>query len=309
MHDLTPTVETLGRILDGIDAAVQAHLRWNQRLLRCAFLQSEPDGDMVRPRAHELCRFGLWLAEERPYLDRIDAGLTATIGAAHQAVHDSVRGLCAARLRPGADLLTPLSAYESSQRSLIACLAELKHAVEGISGSMDVLTGLPLRHGLAAAFAQCRRDARREAKACVLAMIDVDHFKKVNDTFGHPVGDMALVHVAATLRSTLRESDPLFRFGGEEFLAMLRCEDADAATQTVDRMLEALRTSAVRVNGQQSLTLTATVGITEVSDVDTLHDVVARADYALLQGKLLGRDQQVWAMAGDEGKMGSLHPF
>lgn len=292
------TVEGLARLLDGIDAAMQSHLDWNQRLLRYALLGRPAQDDMVRPRAHELCHFGLWFGQEHPQLIKLDSRLTEAIGHAHQAMHDGVRDLCAARLA-GEYMEDALQRYEAGQGSMVSALAELKHCIEGITGNIDGLTGLPLRHGLSAMFAQCRRDARRENRRCYLAVLDIDHFKRVNDRFGHLIGDAALKHVAAVLRTTLRESDPLIRFGGEEFVALLRSEDDAAVQLTTERLLEALRNSPLPLHlhslAEAPLHLSVSVGLTEIGCDEDLMAVLARADQAMLTGKRQGRDRQLLA--------------
>lgn len=299
MSGVSASVELLGRLLDGIDAAVQAHLSWNQGLFRSVLLGEAADEAFIRPGAHERCQFGLWLQREQAQLSAIDAELTQAVAKSHGRMHDGARDLCAARLEGRPGLGVALTAYEEGQREMISGLAELKHAIEGITGRIDVLTGLPLRHGLDAVFIQCRRDARREARRCFLAMIDVDHFKSVNDRFGHPAGDEVLVHVARTLRAALRQNDPLIRYGGEEFLALLRCDDVAAAELAACRLLEALRGASIELGPGRGLRLTATIGLAEALNEDTLQTTLMRADRALLRGKLNGRDRHVMALARD----------
>ncbi|TDP64174.1 diguanylate cyclase [Roseateles toxinivorans] len=291
------SVESLSRLLDGIDAAVQDHLSWNQGLFRSVLLGEAPAEGLLRPGAHERCHLGLWLQREHAQLSAIDAELTQAVAESHGRMHDGARELGSARLEGRSDLRAALTAYEEGQRQMISSLAELKHAIESVTGSIDVLTGLPLRHGLDAVFVQCRRDARREGRRCYLAMIDVDHFKSVNDRFGHPAGDEVLVHVARTLRVALRENDPLIRYGGEEFLALLRCDDVAAAELAASRLLEALRGASIELGLGRGLRLTATIGLAEALNEDSLQTTLMRADRALLQGKLNGRDRHVMALA------------
>ncbi len=289
------TSDELDALIGGIDAGVQAHLAWNHRLLRCALLRESPGDDMLRPEAHTICRFGVWLARERAALEAFDASLTAAIEDSHAAMHQAVRSLCAHNLRGEAAAPSTLKAYEEGQRAMLARLSELRHAMVHASARNDPLTGLPLRHGMPTAFEHCTKDARREGALLFVAMIDIDRFKSVNDSWGHPVGDAALQHVAACLRATLRDNDPLFRFGGEEFLALLRCPDAAAAQDTARRLLQGLRLAPLTVLPGVVLRLTATIGLAEAGANETFESVVARADHALLQGKLHGRDRHVVA--------------
>ena len=89
---------------------------------------------------------------------------------------------------------------------MVTLLNELRERVAEAATHQDLLTGLPLRHGLEYAFGLRRKDARRDQAQLWLAMIDVDHFKAVNDSHGHAVGDVALQHVAPRLVGCLRES-------------------------------------------------------------------------------------------------------
>lgn len=288
-------IEVLNSLMAGIDAGIQAHLAWNQKLLRCALLLESPGDEMLRPQSHLLCRFGVWFLRERSQLDKVDARLVAGIDRAHARMHQAVRGLCLAKLGGHAASDADMGAYEREQSAMVARLSELKHLMETATSRIDPLTGLPLRHGLEAAFEQCRRDARRAGSQLFVAMVDLDHFKSVNDRFGHQAGDLALRHVVDRLRTVLRESDPFFRFGGEEFVALLRCESEAAAQTVVARMLDDLRAHAVEVQAGVPLTITATIGLAEVQAQETMDAAISRADHALLEGKLHGRDRVVVA--------------
>lgn len=299
------SLETLGHLRLGIDAGIQAHLAWNQRLLRCALLLETPGDDMLRPQAHLLCNFGQWFVRERASLEQIDSGLSVAIDLAHARMHQAVRALCQAKLSGQAVIEADIESYERAQSAMVERLSELKHHIESITACIDPLTGLPLRHGLEAAFDQCRRDARRAGARLFLAMIDLDRFKSVNDDWGHPAGDLVLQHVVGRLRTTLRDSDPLFRFGGEEFLALLRCEDEAAAQGVAQRMLDELRQSPVTVQPEVVLTVTATIGLAGVAADESFDHATARADHALREGKLHGCNRFVIAeSAPDSGARG-----
>ena len=158
----------------------------------------------------------------------------------------------------------------------------------------DPLTGLPLRYGIEDEFAQIQKKCRRDQTQLYVVMIDVDYFKRVNDSHGHAVGDLALRHLADTLRSILRPHEPLFRFGGEEFLLLMQCQSPEAAAVAAKRIVNRVRNVPMSLSqGVEPITMTVTLGLTQAQHDEHLEDAIERADRALYAGKLGGRDQYV----------------
>lgn len=154
----------------------------------------------------------------------------------------------------------------------------------------DVLTGLPNRELARDRLSQALADAKRHNKQVALVLLDLDHFKNINDTLGHAVGDQLLRAVADILLNTLRQSDTVSRPGGDEFLMVLKdLPDADAATPVVTKVMEELG-KPISVNGQD-LSISASMGIAmapnDGEDFDTL---LQRADTALYRSKDEGRN-------------------
>ena len=120
-----------------------------------------------------------------------------------------------------------------------------------------------------------------------LAMIDIDHFKRVNDTFGHLIGDEVLLLLARLMRSTFRFNDQLYRFGGEEFVVLMRCNGEEEAACALERM---------RLNTEQFLfpqvgKITISTGFSEIKTGDTPSGAFERADKAVYYAKAHGRNQ------------------
>jgi diguanylate cyclase (GGDEF)-like protein len=159
----------------------------------------------------------------------------------------------------------------------------------------DPLTGLPLRYGIENDFTLCRNDAKRNRTLLYVAMIDVDHFKLINDQHGHQVGDTVLRHLADILKRTLRSNDPLYRFGGEEFLLLLRCESTEVAEQSARRIVTTVNSTPVPMTEGLPLLLTVTVGFAQVEELDDITSAIKRADLALYKGKREGRNRYVMA--------------
>jgi diguanylate cyclase (GGDEF)-like protein len=120
-----------------------------------------------------------------------------------------------------------------------------------------------------------------------LAMVDVDHFKQVNDKYGHQIGDEVLILVARILKSTFRGYDRIYRFGGEEFVILLRCPDHESAVHAVERFRVAMeKYTFPQVGG-----ITASVGLSEIKVSDTPEAVCERADQAVYFAKRNGRNR------------------
>ena len=154
----------------------------------------------------------------------------------------------------------------------------------------DPLTGLPNRVLFRDRFEVASARAAREGGKVALLFIDLDHFKSVNDTLGHPVGDDLLRVVAQRLREHLRDSDTVSRLGGDEFLiALPDIEDAEAAGQVARKIVQALR-APLRIDGHD-LVLTSSIGIAMWPDDGEGFDLLLqRADTAMYEAKDAGRD-------------------
>lgn len=294
---LTAHQEQLKDLLIGIDQGLEDHLAWNQKLIRCVLLHDAPDEDMLGVNAHHQCRFGQWLAAERPKLGSFDEGSTQAVELNHQRMHDAVRALCEKAVHGLPAHAQDFHAYEAAQIAMVTTLNALRRSIAEVSLNLDELTGLPLRNGLDFAFQIRQKDAVRQSAPLYLAMVDVDHFKVVNDTWGHPVGDQALRHLARLMVSCLRDNDVVVRFGGEEFLFLLLGHDAKIV---MERILYEVRTHPMAMPECPSgLSMTITAGLTPVGLMDTLASAVERADQALLLGKHSGRDRCVLAPLPD----------
>ncbi|MFT0859770.1 GGDEF domain-containing protein [Ancylobacter sp. G4_0304] len=156
---------------------------------------------------------------------------------------------------------------------------------------VDALTGLANRRGFDEAIARAVTRCLRTGEPLSLAIIDIDHFKAINDTLGHPAGDAALRQLAAVLSGVFRRTDDVIaRYGGEEFAVLFPGSPVDAALQAGERLREALRAAAIP-HPTRGLT-TVSVGIATHGGPDLTADaLVAEADAALYAAKRQGRDR------------------
>lgn len=278
------------------DSAIEAHMAWTRRILRCAVLRTSPGDDVLSLGAHNLCRFGRWFNLNKEKLCEIDPEIVQQVALAHENMHAAIRIICEHVLNatPGSE--RDLESFECSQSSLLTMLANLKTQVLASAVRHDPLTGLPLRYGIESDFALCLKDARRDGTLLYVIMIDVDHFKRINDSYGHPAGDASLRHLADTLKRSLRSREPLYRFGGEEFLLLLRCKSVEEAMLSAQRILTTVSSTPVNIpDCQEPLNLTVTLGLALVGETDELSSVIKRADLALYKGKHEGRNRYVIA--------------
>jgi diguanylate cyclase (GGDEF)-like protein len=278
-----------------LDAAVEAHMSWTRRIVRCAVLRATPGEDVLSPLAHTLCSFGAWFMANRSHFEALDAPATQRVEAVHQLMHDAIRGICTAVLAGQPGQSADLDAFESSQSELIRLLARFKTLILSKAVRYDPLTQLPLRYGIESDFSLYQKEARRNRSLLYVVIVDVDHFKPINDTYGHQVGDMVLRHLAGTLKHTLRSDEPLYRYGGEEFLWLLKCTSVESAKQSARRVLTTVSETPAPITGGEALSLTVTLGLAQAGELEELSDTIARADLALYEGKRNGRNRYVIA--------------
>ncbi|HJU99786.1 MAG TPA: GGDEF domain-containing protein [Burkholderiaceae bacterium] len=157
-----------------------------------------------------------------------------------------------------------------------------------LRSTRDPLTQVLNRRGFADVYARERALMQRERRATSLISIDLDHFKSINDRYGHATGDRVLVHVAEVIGKALRASDHVARFGGEEFVVLLPDTGMERACSVAERIQDVLR--APRDDGLPAYT--ASIGIAcQLSAEEDLDGILQRADGALYRAKALGRDR------------------
>ena len=154
----------------------------------------------------------------------------------------------------------------------------------------DALTGLMNRYGLQRTLVKEIAETRRYKRLLACLMLDMDHFKKINDTYGHLVGDTAIQQIGTLLTETVRASDMVFRYGGEEFIILLPETNLGGAA-IVGEKIRAAAESRVFGNGEKVFPLTLSVGIAILNDVESGNDMIARADEALYRAKENGRNR------------------
>jgi diguanylate cyclase (GGDEF)-like protein len=152
---------------------------------------------------------------------------------------------------------------------------------------LDYLTGILNRRGIESALDAELARTRRTGTCFSMLLLDVDHFKSINDQFGHAVGDDALRNVAQTVLRTVRIYDPVGRFGGDEFMLLLPQTDGTEAQSTADRILEAIRELPAPAKGA---VVTVSIGATSCNSQEGAAEVMMRADAALYEAKRDGRN-------------------
>ncbi|WP_028450746.1 GGDEF domain-containing response regulator [Chitinibacter tainanensis] len=164
-------------------------------------------------------------------------------------------------------------------------LIEKNKQLEQLSQT-DKLTGLFNRHKLDLQLAEEVLRCQRGGNAFSLIIADVDHFKNINDTYGHPAGDEVLVSVAKTLQAQSRAIDIVGRWGGEEFLILSPVTELAGALQAAEHYRSAIAAS----KHNHALNITASFGVASYQENDTVNSILARVDHLLYQAKNSGRN-------------------
>jgi diguanylate cyclase len=171
-------------------------------------------------------------------------------------------------------------------------IRDLESQLEDISSQAlrDHLTGTLNRRGLAESLTREMSAAERNSQPLSVALLDIDNFKDLNDTFGHQAGDDALVHLSNVIKETMRPSDCVARYGGEEFLILLPNTDSGQGCAVILRLQREL-TKRFFLHDNRKLLITFSAGISTCREGDTQASVIDRADRALYTAKRAGKNR------------------
>ena len=159
-----------------------------------------------------------------------------------------------------------------------------------LSAFQDPLTGINNRASLEKSLPREINLAQRHDMPLTLLVVDVDYFKNINDTHGHQIGDAVLREITGVFAESVRTTDLVFRYGGDEFVIALSNTDSEAAREVAERIREGIEKCQFSV-GNVRLVISASVGMTELNGRDTLESAFRRADEALLLAKREGRNR------------------
>jgi diguanylate cyclase len=233
-----------------------------------------------------------WLADEPPaqiqvqrsYLDTVQT-LTRAMVLADDALAQAQSQSLNAQVFSA--LLDALQAFDR-------CVDVLDSGITSSLTDIDALTGLFNRAALDRDFRHEAAKAKRSGRPLTVAMVDADHFKNVNDTYGHDFGDVVLSVLADRFVESLRPGDLVYRYGGEEFLVLLPDTNVVGAQVVLER-LRLRACSAPIAQGDIAVTLTVSIGVAPVLSEGNPEDALLRADEAMYQAKDQGRNRLVVA--------------
>jgi diguanylate cyclase (GGDEF)-like protein len=195
----------------------------------------------------------------------------------------------------------------------LACATRLMRLLDGAHDKIatltthDDLTGLPNRNWFFDRLDEEIDRARRYGNKLSLVMVDLDHFRRVNDNFGHPLGDLALAEVARLLAANIRTSDVVARYGGEEFMIILPEADANQAARAAEKLRMVVEVNDISMEGPE-VKVTVSCGVADLASVHpergSLRDAfVVAADRAMHRAKQNGRNQVLMHVAGNERQL------
>jgi diguanylate cyclase (GGDEF)-like protein len=237
-------------------------------------------------------RFAVWHKEatrdlrgEQPALEKL-----VTL---HDQLHTLAKLVAIKAIPPKGIDPKDQEAISAKYLELIKQLRRFEQAFVAAASSLDPLTGLRTRQTL---FQDLERElsrAERSKRAIYLTMMDIDHFKKINDTYGHENGDRVLTAVANHIGRNLRAHDDAYRMGGEEFLLCLKETDATGSQNVIERLRKTLAETPVTLSNQQTIHVSASFGLVGSEDGTSVDALLQKADEALYRAKQEGRNRLV----------------
>lgn len=296
---LPSNISELLSALRELDAGIHKHTSWLKGLHRSLVCNSAPNAEDVMDDAHCRCQFGQWYYGQ-PHPELQGDGCFEKIGTLHQAVHDNARALL---LKSQDDQMISPDEYNLFMDTAMQFKFEIGTLQTNIINQVcvvDHLTGVWNRNGMLHKLEEEHERMVRSEQPCCICMMDLDDFKRVNDVYGHPVGDLVLQATTQLFDSKLRKYDSIFRYGGEEFLICLPNTTIKDALALMERLRSELAALPVEIKGMGPIHVSASFGLAMMSPDENVGSTIEQADHALLCAKASGRNRVcVWSMGSE----------
>jgi len=289
----TRTPAELQVLISNVDQALYNHDRWYDALITTLMCHLPYDEHDVHEESFRRCRFGQWLYSEGQRLLNDHASYAAIEGE-HRRMHQ-----LATRLLLAAAEGTPIGVqdyelFTIAVKSLRLEATTLKRELADLLSHVDPLTGVNSRTLLLTVLRELHALVKRNVMPCSVVMMDLDHFKAINDTYGHQAGDRVLIACARYVMQHLRPYDKVFRYGGEEFVLTLQSASPEVALGTVGHLREGLAKMPIEYN-DMLIGVTASFGVAPLDAGYSVEQSLDNADQALYAAKSAGRNRaQLW---------------
>ena len=284
------SIDEIRIILEELERAMAAHDTWIKDWHRTLICRLPIKEGYLSRYTHRRCGFGEW------YYAQTHTGLGdhpdfMAIEKTHKKMHDQARCL-ARKAHQGKSISNhDYLAFVEQEYTLSQELLALKESFHEVLSMFDHLTGVYNRQAMFPILSQEHARVLRTGQPCSIAIVDLDHFKRINDTYGHQIGDRVLQSTARYFADNLRPYDWFCRYGGEEFLVCLPNTPVDTAQTILDRFRSGLAESPITCDDAILVNITVSVGVAEMSADLSLKETIARADSAMYAAKRAGRNR------------------
>jgi len=290
---LNITHDDLQRVLLQLDQAIYNHNQWYESLLRNLVCRLSYDNRDVEEDAHRKCRFGQWYYNNAPNELRKHPGFIA-IEIEHERMHRLAAKLLMTEATGETISLLDYENFMNSISNIRLQLQTLKHEMDDLLYNHDSLTRAYSRVGILTKLRELQDLVNRNVQSCCVVMMDLDHFKSINDVHGHLAGDQVLAAVASYIMAQSRPYDRLFRYGGEEFIISMPHTNSKSGLDIVERLREGIAASSIHYEGKE-IRITASFGLTLLEPDVSVEQAIKRADSALYAAKSSGRNcTRIW---------------
>lgn len=292
MHRSAQYTPFLINAIRDLDSGINSHTRWLAGFHQAMICGTEAEENISSPQAHLLCAFGRWFHEKRVAEDWEDwqADLDR-IEEAHLAVHEMARALIAHRSHGRSVCSSEYAAFTEITMQFKLALRALQTKIVDTVCLVDQLTGVWNRSSMQQKLSEEYSRMLRGGQPSALCMMDLDHFKVVNDRYGHVAGDRVLQSATDVAKKRLRTYDSIFRYGGEEFLFCLPNISVDVATTAMDRIRADIEENIVTISDGSEVRVTASFGVTPFLGDLSLEENIETVDRALFCAKAQGRNR------------------
>ncbi len=282
-------LEDLHQFITQLEEGLHDHEIWYNNIMRTLICKLHPDQHDLDDDSHKQCQFGQWYYGYSAPKLRENPAFQA-MGATHEEMHKLATNVLLSAFNSNNVNVDTYDNFAIAAERLQLEIIALIHEFESSLYTRDPLTRAINRIDMLPMLRELHEMTKRTAISCSLVMLDIDHFKLVNDEYGHQAGDKVLVALAQYITNNIRSYDKLFRFGGEEFIVCMLQTDLANCYQRTEQLRQGLAELPIDIGLKDPIHINASFGITLLDGDITIEQNLERVDKAMYAAKQGGRN-------------------